>query len=130
MIAWTDWKIKRIPNSYIGGFLLSGILDLIQGTGTLDFFSMNQWIGSIIISVPLLWVACMVPGSIGGGDIKLMAAGGFLLGITEIWNAFVIGITSAGVYVAILLLAKKLNRKSQIALGPFLSMGLIIAFIK
>ena len=86
---------------------------------------MQRAAGMFVVSVPLLILACMVPGSIGGGDIKLMVAGGFLLGMSGVWNAFVTGIMCAGSYIVILLLMKKAGRKSEIALGPFLSIGII-----
>ena len=91
---------------------------------------MQRAAGMFVVSVPLLILACMVPGSIGGGDIKLMAAGGFLLGMSGVWNAFAKGIMCAGIYIVILLLMKKAGRKSEIALGPFLSIGIIVVLFK
>ena len=86
--------------------------------------------GFLAMSVPLLVLACVLPGSIGGGDIKLMAAGGVVLGIAGIWNAFVIAVMSAGVYVCFLLFTKKAERKTEIALGPFICMGIAVELIK
>ena len=92
--------------------------------------SVNERIaGFFLISVPLLLFACMMPGSIGGGDIKLMAAGGFLLGIVEIWNAFVIGVFVAAAVSMILLFTGKANEKTEIPLGPFLVLGIAWEFL-
>lgn len=82
-----------------------------------------------MISIPLLLLAYMKPGSIGGGDIKLMAAGGFLLGIVEIWNAFVIGVFVAAAVSMILLFTGKANKKTEIPLGPFLVLGIAWEFL-
>ena len=121
-IANNDWKKKIIPDKYVAVLILMSILSIwlmpeINISGRLT--------GVFVISIPLLLLASIVPGSIGGGDIKLMAAGGFLLGAGNLWQAFVIGILIAGIYVIILLITKKADRKTEIALGPFLCLGII-----
>lgn len=82
-----------------------------------------------LVSVPVLIIACMWSGSIGGGDIKFLTAGGLLLGMKGIWYAFVTGVMSAGIYVLILISARKAERQSEIALGTFLSIGMMIIFL-
>ncbi len=127
MIAWIDWRKRRIPNQYVVGILIAGII------GIWLFPEMPfgyRWSGFFALSVPLLMLACALPGSIGGGDIKLMAAAGVLLGITGIWNAFVTAIMSAGVYVCFLLFIKKAERKTEIALGAFICLGIALEFLK
>ena len=121
MIAYTDWKTKRIPNQWIVCLLLGGIV----GIRLYKEVSVNERIaGFFLISVPLLLFACMMPGSIGGGDIKLMAAGGFLLGAAGIWKAFATGGFAAAFTSIVLLLQKKVDEKTEIALGPFLALGI------
>ncbi len=65
---------------------------------------------------------------IGGGDIKLMAVSGFLLGWKAVLAAMFIGLLAAGVYCVWMLAGKKLSRKDAFAFGPFLALGLGIAF--
>lgn len=127
VIAWTDWTMRKIPDEYMLGVFLTGIISMYL----LPEITMIQRIGGcFLLSIPLLVLTCVISGSIGGGDIKLMAAGGFLLGSEAIWKAFMAGMISAGVYVLILLAAKKAHRKTEIALGSFLSIGMILALIK
>ena len=124
-IAYVDWKTKNIKNRNI-------LLLMFLGLGTMRILSVIIFVqrigGFLIVSVPLFILALIVPGSIGGGDIKLMAAAGFLLGMHEIWRAFVIGILIAGVYVMYLLSMGRINKKTEIALGPFLCIGISIVF--
>ena len=61
--------------------------------------------------------------SIGGGDVKLTALTGFLLGWRLSWYAFAVSVFSAGVYVLWKLLRKEVDRSSQIPFGPFLCLG-------
>ena len=66
-------------------------------------------------------------GAFGGGDIKLMAAGGFFLGWRASLAAAWIGLTAAALYCAVLMLKRRLTFKDTIAFGPFLALGLGIA---
>ena len=87
----------------------------------------TRLIGALIISVPMLILALVIPGAFGGGDIKLMAASGLLLGTASTVCAMFIGIVTGGGYAAVMLAGKKLEKKDQFAFGPFLALGLAAA---
>ena len=87
----------------------------------------SRLIGCVIVSVPMLLLALIVPGGFGGGDIKLMFGAGFFLGVKLTVVAAFIGILLGGGFGALLLAQKKANRKSQFAFGPFLCIGIAIA---
>lgn len=84
-------------------------------------------VGCLIISVPMLFLAVVFPGSFGGGDIKLVAAGGFFLGADLIVEAALIALFSAGAYCLWKYVVKRCNRKERFALGPFLCAGMMLA---
>ena len=84
-------------------------------------------IGSLFISVPLGLIAWLSKGGIGGGDVKLMASAGALLGASNIVLAALIGIISAGIYAGYLMVVKHVEGKAHMALGPFLVVGIAIA---
>lgn len=84
--------------------------------------------GVFVISVPMFLLAIKKPGSFGGGDVKLMAVCGGLLGYKGICQAFCISVFLAGIYACILLLKGK-GKKTQFALGPFLCSGVILVFV-
>ena len=69
----------------------------------------------------------MIPGAFGGGDIKLMAASGLLLGTASTVCAMFIGIVTGGGYAAMMLAGKKLEKKDQFAFGPFLAFGVLVS---
>jgi len=84
----------------------------------------SRLIGAAAVSLPMFLLALLIPGAFGGGDIKLMAACGFLLGWkANVFAAFV-GLLTGGLYCAVMLAKKKLGRKEAIAFGPFLAAGL------
>ncbi len=89
---------------------------------------LNHVIGFFIISVPFYIIAYLTQG-IGGGDIKLIAVAGLLLGYQATIVTFVIASISGGLVAILLIILKQQNRKSLIAFGPFLCLGIYISFL-
>lgn len=85
-------------------------------------------IGMAAVGVPLFLIYLLTgKKGIGGGDIKLMAAAGLLLGWKLIILAFLLGCILGSV---IHLLRMKLAGASRVlALGPYLSAGILIAVL-
>lgn len=88
---------------------------------------MDKCIGTLMISLPMFLLTIIIPGVFGGGDIKLMAAGGWFLGAKSVVLAFVIGVFAGGMYCAVMLAWKKIDRKEYVAFGPWLALGLAVA---
>jgi len=63
----------------------------------------------------------------GGGDVKLMAFAGLILGWKLIIPAYIIGIVLGAVVSLALMAAKKRKRGDEIAFGPFLCVGITAA---
>ena len=84
-------------------------------------------IGFFCISVPMFLIVLLVPGGFGGGDIKMMAASGILLGWKGNLAAFFIGLIIGGVYGAFLLISGQKGRKEHFAFGPCLSIGIFVS---
>lgn len=85
-------------------------------------------IGFFIISTPLFLIAYLT-GGIGGGDIKLIAVAGLLLGYKATLVAFFIASILGGLVAIYLLLTKQKERKSLIAFGPYLCIGIYFAYL-
>ena len=125
-IAYTDWKSRLIRNKSVLGVLVMSFISMALFP---EISVIERVVGSLLISLPLFVLGICTHGGVGGGDIKLMAVSGLGLGASGIWKAFVIGILASGIYVVTMLLHKKFNRTSEIALGPFLCLGLIVAWL-
>lgn len=89
---------------------------------------LEHFIGFFIISIPFYIIAYLT-GGIGGGDIKLIAIAGLLLGFKSTLVAFFIASILGGSMAIYLLLTKQKDRKSLIAFGPYLCMGIYIAYL-
>jgi leader peptidase (prepilin peptidase)/N-methyltransferase len=124
VLSVIDWRTFEIPfgcNIFIGGL---GIINLV--------FNLTSWltyiIGFFTVSGLLLLIYLLTRGrGIGGGDIKLMAAAGLLLGWQNILLALMIGATAGSV---IHLLLMKLKDKDRVlAFGPYLALGIFTAML-
>lgn len=89
----------------------------------------DRLIGALCVSLPMLIITLIIPSAFGGGDIKLMAACGLFLGWKATLVSAAIAILLGGGYGIWLLVAKKAERKAHFAFGPFLCIGMAIAFI-
>jgi len=88
----------------------------------------DHLMGAVVVSIPFYLIAYLTQG-LGGGDVKLMAAGGLLLGLKSIAVAALIGIILGGIAASFLLLFRKKEAKSMMPFGPFLCIGLYIAYL-
>ena len=124
VVALTDWDTRTIYDRFhiMILFLGAGGFWLRPEHGILDRF-----IGAAAVALPMLVLTLLIDGAFGGGDIKLMAASGFLLGWRAIVFAMFLGLAAGGTYCLGMLLRGKLGRKDQLAFGPFLALGLGIS---
>ena len=126
VISVIDWRTFEIPfslNVAIG--VLAVIRIILDYKNLLDYL-----IGFCIISgfmLICLYIGRAIKGidAFGGGDIKLMAAAGLLLGWKLIILAFVMGCIAGS--VVHLFRMKVCGAGRMLALGPYLSVGIFIA---
>lgn len=119
-----DWRTYEIPISINIFILVLGCLKVV-----LDFNNFFDYlIGFFIVSGFLLILYMVTKGrAIGGGDIKLMAAAGLLLGWQLIVLAFFIGCILGSMLHLIRMKVQGAER--MLAMGPYLSAGLFIAML-
>lgn len=119
-----DFRTHEIPDGFQVFILILGIIGTI-----VDY---KNWalhlIGLVAVSVPLLLLYVFSKGAaIGGGDVKLMAVCGLLIGWKNIIFAFVIGCVLGSIIHIILMKIKKADR--VLAFGPYLSGGIVIVLL-
>lgn len=117
-----DLRLREIPDR----------LQLAIAALTFVCFSTNNLLG-IFGAVPYLAVALFFHGmeGMGGGDIKLVAAIGVVLGLPASLLSSVIGLSVFTLYSTIYTAVKRLyGRKEKIAfpVGPFLALGAAAAY--
>ena len=123
-----DFRTYEIPVGFNIFILVLGTIRVIC-----EFLNdHNSWpefiIGLVSVSVPLTLIFYATKGrGIGGGDVKLMGAAGLLLGWKLIVLAFFLGCLLGSV---IHIMRMKVSGESHVlAMGPYLSAGIVIAVL-
>lgn len=123
VISMIDFDTKEIPNGlHIFLLCLSPLSFIIN-----DMPFWHKLIGFVAASGILLILAVFTNG-FGGGDIKLMAVCGLLIGYKNILLGLFIGIILGGIVGSLILIFKKQKEKRpEMAFGPYLCIGTLIA---
>jgi len=122
--SYTDIKRREIPDT---------VCVLLVLTGFLKFSYLNLL--GIFVALPFLIAAMLKEKSIGGGDIKLTAAVGFVLGFWKGIYGLIIGLTLLILFyimvrISSIIRKKQVSKNLSMPLAPFLGIGfLIICFI-
>ena len=125
-IALIDLSTTEISNKLIVALVPFAALVMWQQS---DVTLLSRAIGFAAISLPMLILALIIKGAFGGGDIKLMAVCGFLLGWQCAILAFFLAVFVGGFYALYLLLVKKAEKGTKIPFGPHLCIGITIAVL-
>ena len=123
-ISINDFRKKKITNRSLAVLLLVGIGAACQ----LQVTVLERILGVLVTGTPLLLLDLILPGAFGGGDIKLLAIAGGLLGWRGGLLALCAGFLSGGFYSAVMLVLGKIKRKDKFAFGPFLCIGIAIGY--
>jgi leader peptidase (prepilin peptidase)/N-methyltransferase len=97
---------------------------LILLVGLIEFQPLPALLGLLLAPLPLLIAALCKTDSIGGGDVKFMAAFGFMLGVSRSYGALMLGLLAA--VLCNVLFNKK---KRPFALIPYLALGCWIVLL-
>ena len=62
-------------------------------------------------------------GAFGLGDVKLLIGAGLMTGFVRAFTGLLAGLFAAGVVLAILLAARRIDRRTFVPFGPFLIFG-------
>ncbi|WP_018306474.1 prepilin peptidase [Desulfitobacterium hafniense] len=115
---WDVWK-RIIPDILSSGIALTSLL---------VFQPANLW--GIFTALPLL-AAALIWGGTGGGDIKLMAAAGVVLGFNRGMAALIVGLSGLLLFHGALAIIQKLRGRTvprAYPLAPFLTLGCLSAY--
>jgi leader peptidase (prepilin peptidase)/N-methyltransferase len=134
VIALIDFKHMIIPNGLVIAGLVLGGVKLALSVFFPDIF--GGWplyaIGFAAGGLPLLLIALfclwvLKKEALGGGDIKLMAFAGLVIGWKLIIPAYLIGVVTGAVAGIILMAVGKKKRGDEIPFGPFLCFGVLVS---
>lgn len=127
--AVIDLKTKTIPNAIPLFLIVTRVLIIV-----LEFLftndAMSYFIGSLVGGFLCFLVLAIAnklsKGGIGGGDIKLLTAMGFMCGLSEVLSTTLLAMLLCIVVSGVLLLLKKLTTKGLLPFGPFIYAGFVL----
>jgi leader peptidase (prepilin peptidase)/N-methyltransferase len=123
-IAAIDFNTTEIPNSLIIAlipFAVAAVWLIPEVT------LLSHVIGFFCVALPLLLLTIIIPGAFGGGDIKLLAVCGFLLGWQMTLIAFFISLLLGGGFAVYLMLSGRRKRGEHMVFGPAICIGIAVS---
>ena len=126
MIAWTDHKTMMIPDIYSMALAVCGILSIVFHP---EIQIQERLIGCFCVSLPMYLVITLIPGSFGGGDVKLTFAMGLYLGWRQMCTGTFLALVIGGMEAVYLLASgkAKAGEGTHMAFGPALCAGFLLA---
>ena len=124
VLSVIDARTREIP---VGTSIFILVLGIIASLLDLQNW-MAHLVGLFAIALPLYLVFAITGGrGIGGGDIKLMAGCGLVLGWKIVLLGFFFGCFAAALLHLSLMAFKKADR--TLSFGPYLSVGIFVAML-
>lgn len=125
-IAVIDISIRKIPNELL---IMLVALKLFAAFASLNPASLLTAALGLAVGLVLFMVPLFIGVGVGWGDVKMAAAAGFCLGIAGILQATMVMAAVMACYLLFLVITKKGNRKTKAAMGPALSLGMMVALL-
>ena len=121
-----DLSIRKIPNELLLALLAIKISEIaVLGA----FISIFPALVGLLVGFILFLIPSYIGIEIGWGDIKLAAIAGLYLGTIGVFQAVLIMAAVMAIYLIYLVLTKKGNLKTKVAIGPPLSLGMMITLL-
>ena len=124
VLSIIDWRTFEIPDLLSGTILLLGSIRVLTDLRHFKLYI----IGFFSVSIVLLLLYIFTNGrAIGGGDVKLMAAIGLLLGWKQTLFAFIAGCILGSFIHSFRIKVFKVG--NQLAFGPYLAAGSFLSML-
>lgn len=134
VLSVIDERTQEIPiglNIAIAVLGVARLILVLTGKATASGPWYEYVIGAFVVSGLFLLIVVITKGrGMGGGDVKLMAAAGLLLGWKHILLAMMLGcILGSVIHMLRMLLDKKKKKEHVLAFGPYLAIGIYLTIL-
>lgn len=124
LAACMDAKFGEIPDICHAQLLVSGLLGIFTKT-----VAASDAVAGLLAIGSLCLILSLWKDGLGGGDVKLIGAAGFCVGIRISAYAVVLSFLGAIVYIQIRKTIQK-EKGEAVALAPFLSAGYCLLYFQ
>jgi prepilin signal peptidase PulO-like enzyme (type II secretory pathway) len=123
----TDLERRVLPNRIVYPAILLAVALSWAWPGSSALEVLAGGLAGIGLAAALLAFSLPFgPEAFGMGDVKMIVLMGFVLGLPAIAVGLAIGLASAAVVAALLLITGRASRRDFIPHGPFLALGAVI----
>ncbi|MCX7615306.1 MAG: A24 family peptidase [Clostridiales bacterium] len=126
ILSAVDYIIRKIPNEILLAIFIGAVGFLILGN---SFSDIKDHLLGLITGTGVFLLPFLMGRRAGAGDLKYAATIGFCLGMYYTLLAFVIMAAFYFLYVSYLLISKKGTFQTMTALGPYMSLGFLLASV-
>ncbi len=127
----TDLDQRMLPDELTLPVIPVALLYAVSGLNPLVGGGLVLAIAAAVL-IPAVLYLPSIPfgaGAFGMGDVKLLVGVGLLLGGDRALGGTLFGLILAGVVLAVLLVTRRIGRKSYVPFGPFLILGALWAVL-
>ena len=129
-LSAVDLKLKLAPDWSTFVIFVISVPTIINTILSQEFFMLiNMVFGLLICFIPMFLSALFSKNGIGGADIKIMTALGFLLGAERAFLALMSCLLIAIVFNAIQMKRGKMEKTDKFAMIPFIAIGAALSMI-
>lgn len=130
-LSISDIKYRIVPDQLVFLLAVSAVGTIQYHMGWMDMLCGAALGTGIMALTALIGKAMYRRDAVGGGDIKLFAALGLVLGVRGVLVVFMLSALIAGAHMVWLLARKKIKRKDTIPMVPYISAtaGIYLVFI-
>lgn len=128
-LAIADIKYRIVPDQLLILLAVSAVGFIQYHTGWQDMLAGAALGIGIMGATAILGRAIYKRDAVGGGDIKLLAVLGLLLGTKGVLTVFMLSALISGAHMVILLAARRIKRNDSVPMVPYLAASAAIYLI-
>ena len=125
-LAWSDLRRRVIPNRLVYPALALALAasGLWPDRGFLEAIA-----GGLVACAAALAVRALSRGGLGGGDVKMAALAGAVVGFPGVLAAGLWTAAAGGAAAATLLMTRRARWGARVPYGPFIALGAVVALL-
>jgi leader peptidase (prepilin peptidase)/N-methyltransferase len=128
----TDLDQRMLPNELTLPVMPLALVYAVSGLNPLVGTELIPAIVAAVVIPTVLYVPSLLFGAeaFGRGDVKLLVGIGLMLGLTRAVGGLASGLLVSGFVLLVLLVTRRIGRKSYVPFGPFLILGALAGVLR
>ena len=125
-LAWSDLRRRVIPNRIVYPALVLALA--VSGAwpdrGVAE--ALTGGFGALTVAIAIRGLS---GGGLGGGDVKMAALTGVVVGYPGVLSAGLVTVIAGGVTAAVLLVTRRAGWSARVPYGPCIALGAVVALV-